>query len=335
MTNLKASSLGILLANTGTPDAPTPKAVRRFLAQFLADPRVIELPRWFWLPLLYGIILNTRPRRSARKYQRVWDERGSPLLYHTKDLAKNLETALRARSPEASLNVAVGMRYGNPSLKDALEQIRDRGATHLIVLPLFPQYSGTTSGTIIEAVFDELKNWRWMPSIQTINGYHDHPAYISAVAASIRDVWDQSQKPEKLMLSFHGIPKDYVTKGDPYEAECLRTAELLAAELSLGKDDWLATFQSRLGRQEWLQPYTGEAFEKLGADGVKNLDVICPGFAVDCLETVDEIEYEGRISFQNAGEGEFRYIPALNDSQLQIEALTEIIIDASSSRDFA
>jgi len=328
MTNSKIPSLGILLANTGTPDAPTPKAVRRFLAQFLADPRVIELSRWFWLPLLHGIILNTRPRRSARLYSRIWDERGSPLLYHTEDLAKKLEAGLRARSPEANLNVAVGMRYGNPSIKDALEQLRKNGATHLIVLPLFPQYSSTTSGTITEAVFDELKKWRWMPSIQTISGYHDHPAYITAVAMSIKEVWDHSQKPEKLMLSFHGIPKDYVTKGDPYEAECLRTAELLATELSLGKDEWLATFQSRLGRQEWLQPYTGVAFEKLGADGLKKLDVVCPGFAVDCLETVDEIEYEGRNLFQNAGGGEHRYLPALNVSETHIQALTEIIFSS-------
>ncbi|NQU31212.1 MAG: ferrochelatase [Anaerolineae bacterium] len=328
MINFKTPSLGILLANTGTPDAPTPKAVRRFLAQFLADPRVIELSRWVWLPLLHGIILNTRPRRSARLYSRIWDERGSPLLYHTEDLAKKLEVALRARSPEASLSVAVGMRYGNPSIKDALAQLRERGATDLIILPLFPQYSGTTSGTIIEAAFNELKKWRWMPSVQTITGYHDHPAYISAVATSIKEAWNQSQKPEKLMLSFHGIPKDYVTKGDPYEAECLRTAELLAAKLSLEVGDWVATFQSRLGRQEWLKPYTNEALEKFGADRLTHLNVVCPGFAVDCLETVDEIEYEGRNLFQNAGGGELRYIPALNDSELHIQALTEIIFSS-------
>jgi len=320
--------LGILLANTGTPDAPTPKAVRRFLTQFLADPRVIEMPRWQWLPILHGIILNTRPRKSAKLYQRVWDERGSPLLYHTQDLAENLEAALHAHLPEASLNVAVGMRYGNPSIKDVLGKLKEKGATDLLILPLFPQYSGTTSGTIIEAVFDELKKWRWVPSIQVIGDYHDHPAYISAAAESVRRFWTQSQKPEKLVLSFHGIPKEYVEKGDPYEAQCQRTAALIAEALSLEKDSWLATFQSRLGRGEWLKPYTDEVLVKLGSEKLTSLDVLSPGFAVDCLETVDEIAHEGRKDFQNAGGGDFRYIPALNASTLQVEALSEIIFSS-------
>ncbi len=325
-----SKSLGILLANTGTPDAPTPKAVRRFLAQFLADPRVIEIPRWQWLPILHGIILNTRPRKSAKLYQRVWDERGSPLLYHTQDLAENLEVALQAHLPGASLNVAVGMRYGNPSIKDALVELRSKGATDLVILPLFPQYSGTTSGTIIESVFDELKKWRWMPSAQVISDYHDHPAYISAVAESARAFWAQSQRPEKTLFSFHGIPKDYVKKGDPYEAQCQRTAALIAEELSLEKDSWLATFQSRLGRGEWLKPYTDEILAKLGREKLSGLDVLSPGFAVDCLETVDEIAHEGRKDFQNAGGGDFRYIPALNASALHTKALTEIIFSSWS-----
>lgn len=320
-------SLGVLLANTGTPDAPTAKAVRRFLAQFLADPRIIEMPRWFWLPLLHGIILNTRPRRSARLYQRVWDERGSPLLYHTQDLAENLEAELRARFPEASLNVAVGMRYGNPSIKEALRELREKGATHLIILPLFPQYSSTTSGTIIEAVFDELKRWRRMPSVQTISDYHDHPAYISAVAGSIKEHWEQSQKSEKILLSFHGIPKDYVAKGDPYEMQCRRTAELLADQLSLSEDEWLMTFQSRFGRGEWLQPYTSKTLEKLGAENLSKLDVILPGFAVDSLETLYEIKEEGFETFQEAGGGDYDYILALNDSSTHVKALTQIILD--------
>ena len=324
------SKLGILLANTGTPDAPTPKAVRRFLAQFLADPRVIEVPRFFWLPLLHGIILNTRPRRSSKLYQRIWDERGSPLLYHMQDLAENLDTALRARLAEASPIIAVGMRYGNPSIKDGLAELREKGATHFLVLPLFPQYSGTTSGTIIEAVFSELEKWRWVPSVQVISDYHAHPAYISAMATSVRNLWGESQKPAKLMLSFHGIPAAYVAKGDPYEAQCLRTAELVAEELELDKEEWLATFQSRLGRQEWLQPYTSEVLEKLGAEKLDNLDVLAPGFAVDCLETVDEIALEGRKKFQNAGGGAFRYIPALNATSLHVKALSEIIFSSWS-----
>ncbi len=325
-----SKSLGILLANTGTPDAPTPKAVRRFLAQFLADPRVIEMPRWQWLPILHGIILNTRPRKSAKLYQRVWDDRGSPLLYHTRDLAVEVEKVLRARLPETSLNVAVGMRYGNPSIKDALVELRKKGATDLIILPLFPQYSGTTSGTIIEAVFDVLKKWRWVPSVQVISDYHDHPAYISAAAESAKAFWAQSQRAEKMLFSFHGIPKDYVEKGDPYEAQCQRTAALIAEELSLEKDFWLAIFQSRLGRGEWLKPYTDEILAKLGSEKLSGLDVLAPGFAVDCLETVEEIAHEGRKEFQNAGGGDFHYIPALNASSLHIEALSEIILSSWS-----
>ena len=190
----KSSSLGILLANTGTPDAPTPKAVRRFLAEFLADPRIIEMPRWQWLPILHGIILNTRPRKSAKLYQRVWGERGSPLLYHSQDLAVNLESELRACLPESSLNVAVGMGYGSSSIKEALRGLREKGATHLIILPLFPQYSSTTSGSIIEAVFGELQRWRWIPSVQVISDYHNHPAYISAMAKSVRAFWAESKR---------------------------------------------------------------------------------------------------------------------------------------------
>jgi ferrochelatase len=322
---MNKKSLGILLANTGTPDAPTPKAVRRFLAQFLADPRVIEFSRWFWLPLLHGIILRVRPRRSARLYQRVWDERGSPLLYHMQDLAEKVESELRARLPEADLNATVGMRYGNPSIESALHELREKGATHFLVLPLFPQYSGTTSGTIIEAVFDILKSWRWVPNVSVLSDYHDHPAYIRSVTKSIRAFWAKSEKPEKLLVSFHGIPVDYVDKGDPYEAHCLRTAELVADELSLNKDEWVATFQSRFGPQEWLQPYTDEVFEELGSEKLVSLDAVCPGFAVDCLETVDEIGHEGQAEFQNAGGGAFRYIPALNASDLHVEALCEIL----------
>ena len=325
-----SKSLGILLANTGTPDAPTPKAVRRFLAQFLGDPRVIEIPRLFWLPILHGIILNTRPRRSAKLYQRVWDKRGSPLLYHTKDLAENIESVLRARLPEANLNVVVGMRYGNPSIKDALAELREKGATHLIILPIFPQYSGTTSGTIIKKVFDELKEWRRLPSVQIISNYYNHPAYISALAKSVRAFWGESEKPAKLMFSFHGIPKSYVTKGDPYEEQCLRTAALLSDELSLGENECEVAFQSRLGRQEWLKPYTSEVLEELGAENLNSLDILAPGFAVDCLETIDEIAREGRKEFQNAGGGEFRYIPALNATDLHAETLSKIILSSWS-----
>ena len=327
MAEIKKTTYGILLANTGTPDEPTPKAVRRYLAQFLSDSRVIEFPRWLWLPLLYGIILRVRPRRSARLYQRVWDERGSPLLYHTQDLAEKLQDALRDQIAEADVHIVVGMRYGNPSIKSALAELRDKGATHLFILPIFPQHSDTTSGTIVKAVFDELKSWRWMPSVQTISEYHDRSAHIHAVAKSIRAYWAQNPRAKKLLFSFHGIPQDYVEKGDPYQAQCLRSAALVAEELDLGAGDWVATFQSRFGPQEWLQPYTDETLKELGSEKLTSLDVVCPGFAVDCLETVDEIGHEGRKVFQEAGGGDFAYIPALNATDLHVQALSEIILE--------
>ena len=327
MTNPTKTTYGILLANTGTPDEPTPKAVRRYLAQFLSDARVIEFPRWFWLPLLHGIILRVRPRRSARLYQRVWDERGSPLLYHTRDLAEKLQDALNAEITESDVHIAVGMRYGNPSIKSALKELRDKGVTHLFILPLFPQYSDTTSGTIVKAAFAELQHWRWIPAVQAISEYHAHPAYIHAIAKNIRAFWVKKMAAEKLIFSFHGIPQEYVEKGDPYQAQCLRSADLIADELGMDAAEWMATFQSRFGPQEWLQPYTDVTLEKLGSEKLDSLDVVCPGFAVDCLETVDEIGHEGREEFQGAGGGAFDYIPALNATDLHVQALREIILE--------
>ena len=324
---MSKKSIGILVVNTGTPDEPTPKAVRRYLAEFLSDADVIDFPRWFWLPLLHGIILRVRPRRSARLYRRVWDERGSPLLYHTRDLAEKLQDALKADITETDVHIAVGMRYGNPSIKSALKDLRDKGATHLFILPIFPQYSNTTSGTIIKAVFAELARWRWVPAVQVLSDYHEHDAYIQAMAKSIRAYWVKKMPAEKLIFSFHGIPKAYVEKGDPYQQQCLRTAELIAAELNLAEGQWLATFQSRFGPQEWLQPYTDVIFETLGREKLDSLDVVCPGFAVDCLETVDEIGHEGRNEFQAAGGGTFGYIPALNASDLHVQALREIVLE--------
>ena len=332
---MPTKTIGILLANTGTPDEPTPKAVRRYLAQFLSDADVIEFPRWVWLPVLHGVILRVRPRRSAGLYQRVWDERGSPLLYHTRDLAEKLQDALNAELTGADVHIAVGMRYGNPTIQSALRDLRDRGVTHLFILPLFPQYSNTTSGTIIKEVFRQLECWRWMPAVQTLSDYHDNVAYIHAVAACIRTYWTQNPRGEKLLFSFHGIPQNYVEKGDPYQTQCLRSATLIADELGLAVGQWTVTFQSRFGPQEWLQPYTNETLTKLGSDGLTSLDVVCPGFAVDCLETVDEIGREGRRVFQEAGGGAFGYIPALNASDLHVQALREIVLGTLPRDDFA
>jgi len=319
---------GVLIVNTGTPDAPTPQAVRRFLAQFLADARVIEFPRWLWLPLLHGIILNVRPRRSARLYQRIWDEDGSPLLYFTQRLATGLETALQARLPASEMHVAAGMRYGNPSLVEGLRKLREQGVTQLLVLPLFPQYSATTTGTILDAVFSELQTWRRIPHLQTLSHYHDHPAYIHALAEQIRLYWESSDLPERLIFSFHGIPEDYVRAGDPYETQCHRTAALLATQLNLTEAQWQITFQSRFGPQTWLQPYTDETLEALGQQSLASLGVVCPGFAVDCLETIHEIGHEGREIYQNAGGGQFDYVPALNDTPAHVQALADVILSA-------
>lgn len=316
-----STDVGILLANTGTPAAPTAWAVRRFLAQFLADPRVIDYPRWFWLPLLHGIILNTRPRRSARLYRRIWTDEGSPLLVIGLSLAEKLAVALNAQLPR-SVYVVSGMRYGEPSIAAALRRLRALGAQELLILPLFPQYSTTTSATLLDAVFAELSTWHWIPPVRTISDYHAHPAYIRALAEQIRMV----SPGEKILFSYHGIPQRYVDEGDPYAGQCQRTTELLVEQLGLEPESWSAACQSRFGPEVWLQPYTNECVAQWGHAGLSSLRVICPGFAVDCLETLNEIGHEAKEAFQQAGGGEFEYIPALNDSVVHVEALVKIIL---------
>lgn len=321
---MKKPLTGILIANTGTPDAPEPAAVRRYLAQFLSDRRVIDYPRWLWLPLLHGVILCTRPSRSARLYQRVWGENGSPLLYYTQRLAQGLNI-WAVEQGRSNIQVAAGMRYGAPSIPAALQQLRQAGMEKLVVLPLFPQFSGSTTGSIYDAVTVELGSWRSLPDLQFISGYHDHPAYLDALAGSIRRAWETRQPPRKLLFSFHGIPKSYVEKGDPYHQQCLDTAARLAERLGLSLEGWQAVFQSRFGPQEWLRPYTDETLEQLGRAGLDGLDVVCPGFAVDCLETIDEIGHEGQGAFAAAGGKGFLYIPALNDSPEHVQALGEML----------
>lgn len=316
------STVGILLTNVGSPAAPTPGALRRYLAQFLGDERVIEYPRWLWQPLLHGVILNTRPRRSARLYQRIWTAEGSPLATTLRRQAAALEAALT--DDGAVVKVAGGVRYGEPSIAAALRQLDAAGARRVLVLPLFPQYSATTTATSLDAVFDELKTWRHVPELRTINRYGDHPLYIAALAASIRESWARDGRPERLLLSFHGIPRDYAGKGDPYPGECRRTAELLAAALGLSEAEWAATFQSRFGPSEWLRPYTDETLAEWGRAGLGSVAAVCPGFSADCLETTDEIGREGAETFHEAGGGQLRYIPALNDRPDHIAALAAI-----------
>lgn len=304
-------SLGVLLVNLGTPDAATPAAVRRYLKQFLSDPRVIELPRLIWLPILHGYILRTRPAKSAAAYSKIWADQGSPLLLHTMDIATAVQEQLSMRLSGA-VNVEVGMSYGNPSIPVALQKMYDQCVRRIIVLPLYPQYSGTTTASVFDAVTREISRRRWVPELRFINHYHDAAGYISALAASIRDFWDLRGRGERLLMSFHGVPTRTLTSGDPYHCQCQKSARLLAEALELSDDEWHLSFQSRVGREKWLQPYTDQTLQQWGRDKVGNIDVVCPGFAVDCLETLEEIEITNAALFSSSGGGELRYIAALN-----------------------
>jgi len=314
---------GILLTNLGSPDAPTPAALRRYLKEFLWDSRVVELPRLLWWLILHGVILNVRPRRSAAAYARIWTDKGSPLIYTTMQQGEALQQSLRQRFGDTVL-VEIGMRYGNPSIRSALDALREKGCDRLLILPLYPQYSATTTASTLDAVFDVLESWRRLPELRTVNGYHDHSAYIGALAASVRDYWQAHGEPERLIVSFHGIPKRYFEAGDPYPCLCRKTARLLGEALRLDEERMLVTFQSRFGREEWVQPYTDATLRALAADGITSVDVICPGFAADCLETLEEIAMENRDIFVGAGGRQFRYIPALNASPEHIGALADI-----------
>lgn len=318
-------TLGVLLVNLGTPDAPTTGDVRRYLAEFLSDPRVVEMHRFIWRLILHGIILRTRPARSAAAYRKVWTDQGSPLLSISRDQEKALQKILDQRL-EQPVRVELAMRYGNPSIPAGLERLRQANARRIIILPLYPQYSAATSASTFDAITDTLRQWRWLPDIEFISHYHDHPGYIAALAKSVRSYWQQHGTPERLLLSFHGIPEEYATAGDPYPDECRVTARLLADELKLNQEQWAISFQSRMGRKEWIKPYTDELLRKWGKAGVKGVQVICPGFPTDCLETLEEIGEENRKYFTEAGGGDYSYIPALNSSPEHIEALANIIL---------
>jgi protoporphyrin/coproporphyrin ferrochelatase len=317
-------ALGVLLVNLGTPDAPTTAAVRRYLAEFLWDPRVVELPRPIWWLVLHGVILRTRPARSARAYQAVWSLSGSPLLDGSQRLADALSQRLGKTLP-GPIHLALGMRYGNPSIPSALARLRAANCRRLLILPAYPQYSATTTASTFDAVTRELSSWRWVPELRTINQYHDHPGHIAALAQSVRDHWDQHGRSDRLLFSFHGIPKDYFLAGDPYHCQCQKTARLVAQALDLPQDAWALSFQSRVGTKEWLRPYTDETLKAWGAQGVGSVHAICPGFSVDCLETLEEIAVENRDYFLGAGGRNFAYIPALNDSPAQVEVLADLI----------
>jgi len=316
---------GILLTNLGSPDAATPSAVRRYLKEFLWDPRVVEMSRPLWWLILNLVILNVRPRISAGLYKKIWKEKGSPLVLNSQEQAEKLQSILESRYPGRT-EVALGMRYGNPSIESALESLRQSDVKKLFVLPLYPQYSATTTASTFDAVSRVLKTWRWLPELHFVTHYHDDDNYIQALAASVKEHWQQHGRSEYLVLSFHGLPERCLTAGDPYHCECHATSRLLAEALELKDNEWQTTFQSRVGREEWLRPYTDETLRNLPAKGIKKIDVMCPGFSADCLETLEEIAITNREEFINAGGKEYRYVPALNASDPHIEMITNLIL---------
>jgi ferrochelatase len=316
--------LGVLLVNLGTPDAPTAAAVRRFLAEFLWDPRVVETPRLLWWLALHGVILRIRPARSAHAYRQIWTDKGSPLLLHSREIASGVQNRLMQRLRETTL-VALGMTYGSPSIASALEQLRSAGARRLLVLPLYPQYSATTTASVFDRVTSILQGWRWLPELRFINNYHDEPAYIDAIANSVHQHW-QTNGREHLLFSFHGAPRAQLLAGDPYHCQCRKTARLVTERLGLAPEEWTVSFQSRLGRGEWLRPYTDELLLKFASAGRKRVSMVCPGFATDNLETLEENAIRNRAAFLAAGGELFDYIPALNASPDHIAVLSDLVI---------
>ena len=327
----RASRLGMLLVNLGTPDAPTAPAVRRYLAEFLSDPRVVEIPAVVWRPLLHGVVLRLRPAQSAARYRRIWTAEGSPLLVHSQRQKTLLLGYLGARLktlglPSDHCRVELGMRYGRPSLAEALDRLREAHCDRILVLPLYPQYAASTTGSALDALFAIAATQRRVPALRVVDGYHDDPGYIGALAQSINDYWTRNGRPDRLLLSFHGLPRRSLELGDPYHCQCLKTARLLASELGLEQEQYAVTFQSRFGRARWLEPYTAPTLEALAAQGVRRVDVACPGFVSDCLETLEEIGIEAKAAFLHAGGKEFHAIPCLNERPAWISTLAALAL---------
>jgi len=321
-THGQAPQTAVLLCNLGTPDAPTAAALRRYLAEFLGDPRVVEIPRLLWWPILHGIILRLRPAKSAAKYASIWTDAGSPLQLWTQRQAQALQEQLAQRGHHVIVRHA--MRYGQPGIAAQLDALKAAGVTRVLVLPAYPQYSGTTTASVIDAVADWARQVRNLPELRFVNRYHDDSGYIGALAASIRSHWDRHGRPDRLVLSFHGVPQRTLELGDPYHCECHKTARLLAEALGLERERYVVTFQSRFGKAQWLQPYTEPTLQALARAGVKRVDVACPGFTSDCLETLEEIDQEARAAFLQAGGQTFHYLPCLNADAAWIDALAAL-----------
>ncbi len=309
---------GVLLANLGTPQAPTPKAVKQFLSQFLHDKRVVDLSRWLWCPILHGIILPSRSPKVAKLYQSIWMDQGSPLMVYSKRQQEKLQQQL-------SLPVELGMTYGQPSLESGVQALCEQGVTAIIILPLYPQYSATTTAAVFDGLAQVMKQQVVIPELMFIQEYHDHPLYIRALADKVRESWARNGRGDKLVCSYHGIPKRYADNGDIYPAQCTQTTRLLAQELGLTNNQIMMTYQSQFGKEEWLQPYTDQTMAQLPKQGVKRLDIICPAFSVDCLETLEEIAGENQRIFLEAGGEAFHYVPCLNDSDAHIAMMAELV----------
>lgn len=320
-----SAATAVLLINLGTPAAPTAAAVRRYLKEFLSDPRVVEIPRALWWLILNGIILNVRPRRSAEKYAAIWTPEGSPLKVHVERQSKLLRGFLGQAGHRVT--VAYAMRYGEPSIPETLARLKAEGCTRILLLPLYPQYSASTTASAFDAAANWLQSVRNQPEIRMLRSFADDRGYVAALAASVREHWSKNTRPDssyRLVMSFHGLPRDTLDKGDPYHCECQKTARLLAEALGLAQEQYQVCFQSRFGRAEWLQPYTAATLRALAKQGVDRVDVICPGFPADCLETLEEIALEGRGEFIDAGGKEYHYLPCLNERDDWMRALADL-----------
>jgi ferrochelatase len=323
-THKQADKIGVLVTNLGTPQAPTKQALKPYLKQFLSDPRVVEVPKLIWWFVLNGIILNIRPKRSAAAYATVWSDEGSPLLVHTKNQAAGIAKRFAQRWGD-NVIVDFAMRYGQPSVDNAIDSLLNAGARKIIVLPLYPQYCASTTGSTFDAVAQDFLKRRWLPELRFVNQYVDHQPYINCIANSIKAHWETHGRADKILFSYHGIPKRYLTNGDPYHCQCHKTTRLVAEALGLKDDDYMTTFQSRFGREEWLKPYTDDTLKGLPSKGTKSVQMICPGFSADCLETIEEIGEENREYFMENGGERYEYIPSLNSDDAHLDMLFELL----------
>jgi len=320
--NNSNSKTGVLLINLGTPERPVCPGLRKYLGEFLMDPRVIEIPKLLRMILVKGIIINVRSHKSAATYREIWTEGGSPLLINSLNLGKKTADLLGN-----DFEVDVAMRYGKPSVADKIAELHEKGVRKIVAIPLYPQYSGSTNGSTFDAIGSALKKQRWVPSLNFVSDYYQRDSYIKAIAGSISVHWQEHGRNDKLIMSFHGVPQKYITRGDPYQSQCIETSKAVAKELNLNDDEWMLVFQSRFGAEEWLQPYCDQTLKALPAQGIKSVDMICPGFSADCLETLEEIEGENKEYFIDAGGEKYSYIPCLNDADSHAALMAEIVND--------